>query len=371
MKKIIKLVFATAMLLIMLYAVTVSGIYQGKLNPSRLFSSMLTGIQNTITNFSSTASSIKVGEGTLNGQPIPILSGDQSTPTQDTQPATTESVPSDEYASTGIQGLQTYTYGRTLLSDNEKMAYDQIQKGLLALDTKVTLTSSISPVSMEKVVQYLISDHPEAFYLNNTSMVYASSMSGARKYEVSFTYYYRASEVETMREELRQKILPIVQQANTQSDMVKKEKILHDALIKTCTYSMDAAENPESDHKAFTAYGALVEGSAVCEGYAKALKLLADSAGLHTLYVTGTAASAGSSGSHAWNIIYVGKWYQVDATFDDPVYQTASGKYVSADKKDYTYFNFVTVQDHVLGTFDSTSPFSSDSENYVTMPSLG
>ncbi|MEG2187522.1 MAG: transglutaminase domain-containing protein [Clostridia bacterium] len=82
---------------------------------------------------------------------------------------------------------------------------------------------------------------------------------------------------------------------------------------------------------AHNAYGALVgstsaevaadsnrvfRGNVVCEGYAKAFKLLCDSIGLPALYVSGTAQPSG--GGHAWNYIKIdNNWFAVDSTWDD------------------------------------------------------
>lgn len=60
------------------------------------------------------------------------------------------------------------------------------------------------------------------------------------------------------------------------------------------------------------AYGAIVNGKAVCCGYAYAYKYMADLAGLKVLYVTGYAGK--EKAYHAWNLAYAdGKWLLVDS----------------------------------------------------------
>lgn len=59
-----------------------------------------------------------------------------------------------------------------------------------------------------------------------------------------------------------------------------------------------------------TAYGALVNGEAVCEGYAKAYKLLLNAMGIECDVVINS--------EHAWNVVCLdGEWYMVDVTNDD------------------------------------------------------
>lgn len=369
MKKIVKLVYAFAMLGVMLYAVVGLGKNGGAQSPQSIISDVRSMIESGLSGLQSAVSKANT---VSSGQPIPLLQGSVSTPSQDTAPVQAEGTSASDYAQTGMQRLSVYTYGRTLLNANEQAAYDRVQTGLVGMETSVSLESPLTPAAMQKVVQYLISDHAEVFYLGGTFMSYTSSgTGGTRQFTISFTYSYGQSTVAAMRERLRAAALSMTAQANGKSDLVKKELALHDALVEKCAYSVTAADNPSGYPQAFTAYGALVDGSAVCEGYAKAFKLLLDNTGLRSLYVTGTADSGSESGPHAWNMVYVGKWYQADATFDDPVYRTSSGKYVQTGRRDYTYFNFVSKTDHVLGTFDVEKPFSSDSENYAVMPGLG
>ena len=75
------------------------------------------------------------------------------------------------------------------------------------------------------------------------------------------------------------------------------------------------------------AEGALLKGTAVCSGYAKAYEAMLDAAGIPNETITGYAG-----GYHAWNLVQVdGQWYHVDTTWDDPT--TQGGDYIR-----YTYF---------------------------------
>lgn len=66
------------------------------------------------------------------------------------------------------------------------------------------------------------------------------------------------------------------------------------------------------------AYGILVAGTAVCNGYAQAFKAIADAAGLSAVTVTGEVVDESGRGLHAWNRVLVdGEWLVVDVTWDD------------------------------------------------------
>lgn len=101
-------------------------------------------------------------------------------------------------------------------------------------------------------------------------------------------------------------------------------KSLHDYLVTHCDYDyrVDVGNMPFISHQA---QGALLEGTAVCSGYAKAYEALLDAADIPCVTITGYA-----NGYHAWNLVELdGEWYHVDATWDDPT--NRGGDYISYD----------------------------------------
>lgn len=363
MKETAKRVYAFCMLGLMLFGVFR---YGGSSASSAL--ALFSGIGSLLGGSASGAGSV-VSSLSSGSRPTPLAGNVTSQPQSQASASQSSGVPTAAFVSTDMDGLAVYPYGRTLLSAAGQAAYDTVQAGLLGMQSSIPVASALSTEEMQTVVEYVLRDHPEVFYQDKTSLTYTRRLfSGTTQYTVQFTYSYTKSQVSAMRGQIRAAAAPILAEAAKQTDTVKKEQTLHDALIEKCSYSEAAADSPDNYPKAYTVYGALVEGSAVCDGYARAMKLLLDSAGLRSLYVTGTAASGGSSGSHAWNMVYVGQWYQLDATFDDPVYKNAAGQVVELQKKSYTYFNFTQKADHVLGSFDASAPFSASSENYAVMP---
>ncbi len=83
--------------------------------------------------------------------------------------------------------------------------------------------------------------------------------------------------------------------------------------------SGNAAKNAANQfHFAHTAYGSLVLGKAVCDGYSTGFEIILEKLGIPTMCVSGLAGSASSYGGHAWNIVNLdGKWYEVDTTWAD------------------------------------------------------
>ena len=92
-------------------------------------------------------------------------------------------------------------------------------------------------------------------------------------------------------------------------------KALHDYLTTHNEYDMRlySGNLPALSR---TSYGALVNRTSVCSGYALAYQHLMEDAGIPCEYVTGMT----TRGSHAWNIVQIGgEWYHVDVTWDDPI----------------------------------------------------
>ncbi|MBQ8312698.1 MAG: hypothetical protein IJX84_05785 [Clostridia bacterium] len=99
----------------------------------------------------------------------------------------------------------------------------------------------------------------------------------------------------------------LVEQAR--GEEFEREWFLHDALCQLVTYDVSAVNQ-------HNAYGALVEGSAVCDGYAKAMALLLRLAGMEAGVAQGVMLETGAS--HAWNLVKVeGSYTWLDVTNDD------------------------------------------------------
>ena len=86
----------------------------------------------------------------------------------------------------------------------------------------------------------------------------------------------------------------------------------HDEIIRRTAY---ASGRYMSD----TAVGALVYGYADCDGYADALYLLCNLAGVECHYQHGEGiVDPANSGPHMWNLVKLdGQWYFTDVTWDD------------------------------------------------------
>ncbi len=97
---------------------------------------------------------------------------------------------------------------------------------------------------------------------------------------------------------------------------VEAVKALHDYLVLELKYDENFQEISHSPE------GVMKNRTAVCDGYARTMRLLLLMSGIDCRIVSGTAGNQ----PHAWNLIKIdGDWYHVDVTWDDPV-PDVSGK---------------------------------------------
>lgn len=339
-------------------------------------SGVISGVMGAFTGAGPGDSVVSAAPDTDSGQPTPVPHGNTTAPSAVPSEAD-RAVSGGNWGETGVAGLRVFEYGRSLLSAGaEQSCYDQIADGILNLKTRITIRTGLEPAAVEKIVDYYLSDHAEVFYADSAGVSYTYSTIGSRVVYKSYTlaprYTYDKADILTMRTQMGQAAAPFLAAAAGKTTDYAKELALHDTVVRQLGYDSRAAADPSGYPESFTAYGAFVSKTAVCEGYAKAMKLLLDSSGVESLYVTGTASNGAESGPHAWNAVHIGsQWYYLDATFDDPVTVNAAGQYVSAARPDYTYFNFRSRADHVLGRFDAASPFSAGCDNYAVMPPVG
>lgn len=112
----------------------------------------------------------------------------------------------------------------------------------------------------------------------------------------------------------------------------EKQLAIHDYIALNCTFDSDLekSQNATGEEDSFFAYGALVNGKAVCAGYTEAAKLLLDMVGIENYRL--------DSMEHSWNLVKIdGGYYHMDISWDDPVPDVPG--YVS-----YDYFNLSDTQ---------------------------
>lgn len=247
----------------------------------------------------------------------------------------------------GASAESTFSY-YSQLSDNAKKFYDAIGKmnkdGVLLsgnekfdLIANKVLTESqvkdfqngssklLKEFGAGKDAFYL--DHPEIFYINfdNLSLSFATQngkytahIDAGRRATYNLDGYTTVAGVEAAKTELNNVLTGRVNALNAVAGADEKVKVANEIVCDAVTYDFCASE-PDKAAAIRTTYGALVNGKAVCEGYARAFKTLMDSQNIECVIVVGYFYNDnGQLEPHAWNNVRLdGKWYLVDCTMND------------------------------------------------------
>lgn len=183
-------------------------------------------------------------------------------------------------------------------------------------------------------VRSIINSHPEFISLSGG---YTYWTSGSSITKIEFTYLTNAKEEQ-------QKLDAAINELNSRVDisgMTDEEIVLayHEYLTSTVAYAYAAyLQGSLGGAHEYDMYGALVNHSSVCQGYAETMFYLLKKAGLSC------AIASSQNINHAWNIVKVnGKWYHVDATWDDPVWDMPG-----RSNHDYFLVSFDTMNKNTL-----------------------
>jgi len=234
----------------------------------------------------------------------------------------------DVSVSNGFEGLS---------NEEERTLYNKIKLYCERISNKrskdgyeivpITITGKcLSSAQIKKVFYAFSNDNPEVFWISKVFKYGYYNGSNI----VTLHSLFSKEEKERASEKFNNKILEIVSKVPKNASDYEKELFLHDYIIDNCKYSKKASH-------LFSAYGCLVDGEAVCEGYSRAAQILFSRVGIESRFVSGLM----DGGMHSWNMIKVnGHWYQLDVTGD-----------AGGECQRYNYFNVdddTIKRDHII-----------------------
>ena len=186
----------------------------------------------------------------------------------------------------------------------------------------------------------LQANHPELFWLNG----FRVSISGSKSRLLMTVYPAFASNwaaggrsVFADAEAVDAAARAVAAEAAAQGEPYAQLLYVHDWLTEHNVYNLDAAQysGPSAgrDFLPWSPLSALTdESQPVCEGYARAFKLICDKLEIPCLFVVGNFRGE----NHAWNMVRLdGSWYAVDVTLDDPVVQGVNSPVSGMEHHDY------------------------------------
>lgn len=163
------------------------------------------------------------------------------------------------------------------------------------------------------LVLAVVEDNPHLFHVERTHFHYKRL--GNRVWITSNNLYTPEQFRETY-QLLKQRVDQILAAAENYKSKTEQVRFLHDYLAASITYDY-CADDPRQEREAHTIAGALLNRRCVCDGYARAFRLLCDRLGISCIVVIGEGPTDAESECHAWNIVKLNQVpYHVDVTWD-------------------------------------------------------
>ncbi len=224
----------------------------------------------------------------------------------------------------------------SLDTDEKQYLYEKIQDNIYTITNETdenghyrTARLQVTGVKMSEfdireVVNAFVYDNPQVFWFEN---LFGYAYSGDDTI-VEFYSVLSSEECGEYIERFQKKVDEITASVDKGLSEYEREKRLHDILLQNCAYKSGVTSSSDG-WTYFSAYGAIVDGEAVCEGYAKSMQILLNLVGIPCSTIRGTGDNVG----HMWNVVRLGgEWYHLDATWNDNDDGTIS----------YEYFNVTT-----------------------------
>ena len=206
----------------------------------------------------------------------------------------------------GYQSLDTDELKAVYLTVEEELAKSYSEDFWLENATLSMLDEALTAYEL---------DHPEVFWLNLSSRY--SYIDYGDSLEVGLNFELEGEELDNAKERFNQRVDEIIAEAPADATDYQIEIYINDYIIDNCEYQSGAS-------MCHTAYGSLMNGLAVCDGYSKAFQLLCNRLGVECVGINGRCPEfneengESSDTGHMWNGVKIGgDWYYIDVTWND------------------------------------------------------
>ena len=223
---------------------------------------------------------------------------------------------------------------------------------------------------VQQAYDAFIYDYPEAFWLGSCSYTVSyQPSSNAYKNGEPVVCYLRSikvkpneryagagdpAEIAAFQQAVEQTAAEIKEMFSDQPDRYEQVLAIHDYLCIHVSY--------KENSYAHTAAGVFLKNrEVVCEGYAKAFKILCGRFGIPAVLIPGGALkSNGTREGHMWNYVQMedGFWYMLDTTWDDQKTYISRKYFLSGGEEKGFTGNTIAVERQELYTNFSKSEYS-------------
>ncbi len=198
---------------------------------------------------------------------------------------------------------------------NYKGIESYIAESLRKKKSKIDISKyGVSIDDLPQVYRSALFTNPDIFYADAASFNYDYDINNKIFY-IYPEYIVRKNEIPDYIKKFDNTVNDFLKQVDNNLSDFEKALTIHDKIICDCKYK-------SGEGLVYTAYGALVNREAVCEGYTRAYSYLLYKAGISNKCLDNVMEH------HCWNLVQIDKkWYHADLTDDDPTPDTCG--YVS------------------------------------------
>lgn len=179
-------------------------------------------------------------------------------------------------------------------------------------------------------------DNPELFYVDFAKLSIRQLQNG-NNYRINLgvgredNYFYdgfNKNNIDEAINSLNNKINTIVEKTNSKENKIDKIELAYKEVMASATYALESTAKEENKLYVRTPYGSLIKGEALCEGFARGLKLVLDKLGYNSVLVQGMYAYQDRTELHMWNYIQMedSRWYLLDPTMDNGLKEDGSSR---------------------------------------------
>ena len=219
--------------------------------------------------------------------------------------------------------MEPYYYQQ--MNKQRQAVYHAILQGITALADEFQIPAIEGPELYDVFFQLRL-DHPEIFWATGFKYRYYEN-SGNLIFLPE--YLFEKAKIREHQKAMASRVEKLVRPAKSMSEL-EKEKYVHDFICENIRY--DKLKKAYS-HEII---GPLGQSVGVCEGIAKAVKVLLDALGVWcVIAICGNNPEKGIKYRHTWNIVKInGTYYHLDATFDNSLRKDYGNSEIR-----YDYFN--------------------------------
>ena len=212
--------------------------------------------------------------------------------------------------------MEQYYYN--LLNKVQQNAYHAIKTGLTSLSSSFQIPR-LEGKELADIYFMVRLDNPEIFYSVSYKYRYYSNSQNA---EMIPEYLFDKNKIKDHQKAMKARVEKLALSVSKASE-TEKVLYIHDFICKNVRY--DKLKKAYS-HEII---GPLGHGVGVCEGIAKAVKVLCDKLGIWCIIaVSSNNPEKGIKYRHAWNIIRINnQYYHLDVTFDNTLSKSEEFRY--------------------------------------------